>query len=246
MHTKIFYLCHNSALSPQIPSLPKLVLADLWRKKKINQTNKPYTEKKPLLVFVYFCCSLLLEEPKLFLQLRELLSHMTSAVASGHLSPSVHAYGCSTVTALLYISQASCSTFLDRGKGSLWLEANNSIPGASKSQAKGQGLGHSLANISSQGSVTWLSWRMWPFVMREKALWGNKCVAVIMGYSRTESQGFWGWNWPLKITVSTPPSAHSGAATVCRFLSGRFMRISKDADSAKFLGNLPGQSVTCL
>lgn len=92
-----------------------------------------------------------LKKAELFFQLRELLSHMTSSVASGHLSPSVHAYGCSTVTALLHISQASCSTFLDRGKSSLWLEANNFIPGASKSQAKGQGLGQqleSLANIS--------------------------------------------------------------------------------------------------
>lgn len=62
MHTKICYLCHNSTLSPQMPSLPKLVLADLWGKKtKTNQTNKPET-KKTLLAFVYFCCSLQLKK----------------------------------------------------------------------------------------------------------------------------------------------------------------------------------------
>lgn len=154
MHTKICYLCHNSSLFPQIPYFPKLVLADLWEKKNKkpqNQTIKPETKKKPLLLLASFLCSLQLEENKTLPPVKELPSHMTSSVASGHLSPSVHAYGCSTVTALLRISQASCSTFLERGKSSLWLEANNFIPGASKSQAKGQGLGQqlgSLANIS--------------------------------------------------------------------------------------------------
>lgn len=41
---------------------------------------------------------------------------MTSSMASGHHSQSVNSYGCSTTTALLRISHASCSTILDRRK----------------------------------------------------------------------------------------------------------------------------------
>lgn len=175
---------------------------------------------------------------------------MTSAVASGHLSPSVHAYGCSTVTALLCISQASCSTFLDRGKSSLWLEANNFIPGASKSQAKGQGLGQqlgSLANIFYQYS----------FARICSPDWVEECDLLLWERRHLETTNKWpwawviqgqnhrGWKWPFKIVMSTPPSAHSGTTTAARFMSRWFMCITRNGNSTEFLGKLPGQSITC-
>lgn len=48
MHRKICCLCHNSALFPQIPSLPKLVLADLWGENKPKPNQQTRNRKKPL------------------------------------------------------------------------------------------------------------------------------------------------------------------------------------------------------